>query len=437
MTLSSTLTTLTAATCIDVWTISKCLVNAENCPSTYSSSEDIQREEANYGGAVINDEGIATSAARYHQLASLVRSSADVTANSDISNRKRKQSSVEAATVPDATTGGENDATDGNAPISVAKRRKQAARKGASSSTDDDEDPDDDAYDADVALDPEDPDWDMWIRIPSTAKKGPPAKETLVAAKLDWENPVQWSAVPAEKKARAIRRIRFWMLWSRARAEKHLEFRSKKWISEKKRRAADKEDPFRVKRSRKSKDDTVVAQSASTSSGVLPEIAAVASSIESNSGASNEAPLFLTSSHDKETEHEENDGMGLDEAGSSIESVHDEQPPTTADCPTSNVASETPPDVNTTMLSDVTPPRPSPEPSLLRALAPFLASVRRTIMARTAVPAAVLPNTASSSDESKSPGEPQNKAQHHESEQVLDGVPTANEEWLPELRRTG
>ncbi|KAI5814495.1 hypothetical protein BZA77DRAFT_294982 [Pyronema omphalodes] len=348
-------------------------------------------------------------------------------------NRKRKWSSEEAATVPDATTGGENDATDGNAPTSVAKRSKQVARKGASSSTDNDEDLDDDAYDADVVLDPEDPDWDMWIRIPSTAKKGPPAKETLVAAKLDWENPVQWSAVPAEKEARAIRRICFWMLWSRARAEKHLDFRSKKWISERERRAADKEDPFRVKRSRKTKDDTV---SASTS-GVLPEISAVASSIESNSGASNEAPLFLTSSHDKETEYEENDGMGLDEAGLSIGSVRDEQPPITADCPTSNMASEIPPDVNTTMLSDVSPSRPSPEPSLPRALAPFLASVRRTMMAGTAVPAAVLANTASSSDESRSPSEPQNEAQHHEHQQVLDGFPTANEEWLPELCRTG
>ncbi|KAI5814496.1 hypothetical protein BZA77DRAFT_294983 [Pyronema omphalodes] len=58
---------------------------------TYPSSEDVQEEKAFYGGAVINNEGIATSAARYHQLASLVRSSADVTANSDICKHARSE----------------------------------------------------------------------------------------------------------------------------------------------------------------------------------------------------------------------------------------------------------------------------------------------------------------------------------------------------------
>jgi hypothetical protein len=86
----------------------------------------------------------------------------------------------------------------------------------------------------------------MLIRAPSITKGGPSAKQTLVAGKLDWKTPVQWSAVPADKQTQAIRRLRFWMQWNRDSAIRHLEERSRKWISEKKRQASDKENPQRA-----------------------------------------------------------------------------------------------------------------------------------------------------------------------------------------------
>ncbi|KAI5814498.1 hypothetical protein BZA77DRAFT_294986 [Pyronema omphalodes] len=89
--------------------------------------------------------------------------------------------------------------------------------------------------DDDSPTGPEDPDWDMWIKEPSTGKDGPSAKETLIAGKLDWETPVQWSGVTAEEQAQAILRLRFWMGWTREKAEAHLKKIAGKWFSEKKR----------------------------------------------------------------------------------------------------------------------------------------------------------------------------------------------------------
>ncbi|CCX33715.1 Protein of unknown function [Pyronema omphalodes CBS 100304] len=40
------------------------------------------------------------------------------------------------------------------------------------------------------------------------------------------------------------------MRWTRARAKGHLEERSRKWIAEKKRQTADKENPQRAKQAR-------------------------------------------------------------------------------------------------------------------------------------------------------------------------------------------
>ncbi|KAI5814494.1 hypothetical protein BZA77DRAFT_294981 [Pyronema omphalodes] len=88
--------------------------------------------------------------------------------------------------------------------------------------------------DDDSPTGPEDPDWDMWIKEPSTGKDGPSAKETLIAGKLDGETPVQWSAVTVEKQGQVIRRLRFWMGWTREKAETHLKKMSGKWFSDKK-----------------------------------------------------------------------------------------------------------------------------------------------------------------------------------------------------------
>jgi hypothetical protein len=168
---------------------------------------------------------------------------------------KRKRSRKDPTSVLDANTSGKKALVVGAAPASDPKSRKRTARASASSAADQSADNNDDD---DSPMGPEDPDWDMWIRLPSTTKDGPSAKQTLVAGKLDWKTPIQWSAVTAEKQAQAIRRLRFWMGWTRAKAEEHLEQRSKKWISEKKRQAADKKNPQRVKRAQKAKAPVAV-----------------------------------------------------------------------------------------------------------------------------------------------------------------------------------
>ncbi|CCX31654.1 Protein of unknown function [Pyronema omphalodes CBS 100304] len=173
---------------------------------------------------------------------------------------KRKRSRKDPTSVLAPNTSGNEALAVGAASATAPKRHKGASKantstnidvppsslsSGAAGSADDD--------DLDSPVGPESPDWDMWIRGPSTTKGGPSVKQTLVAGKSDWKTPVQRSAVPADKQAQAIRRLLFWMQWNYDRAIRHLEERLRKWISEKKRQASDKENPGRTKRARKAK----------------------------------------------------------------------------------------------------------------------------------------------------------------------------------------
>jgi hypothetical protein len=94
--------------------------------------------------------------------------------------QKRKRTRKDSTSLPAPTV------PDSEASAAAPKRRKRAAKASTSAATGVLASADDD-YDSPV--DPEDPDWDMWIRAPSTRVKGPLAKETLVAGKLDWEIP--------------------------------------------------------------------------------------------------------------------------------------------------------------------------------------------------------------------------------------------------------
>ncbi|CCX17486.1 Protein of unknown function [Pyronema omphalodes CBS 100304] len=101
---------------------------------------------------------------------------------------KRKHSSKEPASLTAYTAPDSNASTARAAPATAPKRLKSATNTSISSAADQSAGNDDD-YDSPMA--PEDPDWDMWIWLPSTTKGGPSAKQILVAGKLYWKAPVQ------------------------------------------------------------------------------------------------------------------------------------------------------------------------------------------------------------------------------------------------------
>ncbi|KAI5814491.1 hypothetical protein BZA77DRAFT_294978 [Pyronema omphalodes] len=260
--------------------------------------------------------------------------------------------------------------------------------------------------DDDSPTGPADPDWDMWIKEPSTAKDGPSAKETLIAGKLDWETPVQWSGVTAEKQAQAIRRLRFWMGWTREKAETHLKKMAGKWFSEKKRQAADRENPQRVKRTRKSK---------------VPSLSAT---------TTDDTPLFLFSGEESDSD----DDMAWNAGHTDIEAILNEMRSTyteslitrgsAVDVPvesplevpvaeTSNdqqggadhEITERPQDApGETTVPFLGTRRPGPDFSRLRLTGPFFASWTTGVIADATVVSAVLPNGSSAGDGSDTAG---------------------------------
>jgi hypothetical protein len=88
-------------------------------------------------------------------------------------------------------------------------------------------------------------------------------------------------------------------------------------------------------------------------------------------------------------------------------------------------------------VSDVSIPIPALDFSRLRSLGPFLASQRRTVIAETVVPPAILPNGESAGADSKAPAESQQEAEYDERQPLLDGVSGTNEEKAPGLSTIG
>ncbi|KAI5814488.1 hypothetical protein BZA77DRAFT_371759 [Pyronema omphalodes] len=245
---------------------------------------------------------------------------------------------------------------------------------------------------------PADPDWDMWIEEPSTAKDGPSAKETLIAGKLDWEIPVQWSGVTAEKQAQAIRRLRFWMGWTWEKAETHLKKMAGKWFSEKKRQAADRENPERVK------------QSTPALITGLPAISAAAPRTERPSTTTNDTPLFLLAGDESDSD----DDMAWDAEHAVIEAVLNEMrstnfesltnPDSTVDVADDGIT-EGPQDVpSQTTVPFLGTRRPGPDFSRLRLTGSFFASWTTGVIADATVASAVLPNGSSTGDGSETAG---------------------------------
>ncbi|KAI5814500.1 hypothetical protein BZA77DRAFT_371808 [Pyronema omphalodes] len=261
--------------------------------------------------------------------------------------------------------------------------------------------------DDDSPTGPEDPDWDMWIKEPSTAKDGPSAKETLIAGKLDWKTPVLWAAVTKEKQAQAIRRLRFWMGWTREKAETHLKRMTGKWFSEKKRQAADRENPERVKRTRKAEVPSISTAALITG---LPVISAVAPSTEIPSTTTDDTPLFLFSGDESDSD----DDMAWNAEHAVIEAVLNEirstnfesltNPESTGDVADDGIT-EGPQDVpSQTTVPYLGTRRPGPDFSRLRLTGPFFASWTTGVTADATVPSAVLPTGSTSGDGSETAG---------------------------------
>ncbi|CCX32186.1 Protein of unknown function [Pyronema omphalodes CBS 100304] len=144
-------------------------------------------------------------------------------------------------------------------------------------------------------------------------------ENTLVAGKLDWENLVQWSTVTAEKQARAIRRLRFWMQWNHDNAIRHLGERSRKWISENKRQTADKETLGRAKRVQKAKAPVSVTTSAPVPVGAIPLVAPVAPVTNPVSGSPIDTPLFPYTSEDDDDD--DDDDMVVEEEDPELQAL--------------------------------------------------------------------------------------------------------------------
>ncbi|KAI5814497.1 hypothetical protein BZA77DRAFT_294984 [Pyronema omphalodes] len=221
---------------------------------------------------------------------------------------------------------------------------------------------------------PADPDWGMWIKEPSTAKDGPSAKETLIAGKLDWEIPVQMTG---------------------------------KWFSEKKRQAADRENPERVKRTRKADVPTISTAALITG---LPVISAVAPSTEIPSTTTDDTPLFLFSGDESDSD----DDMAWDAEHAVIDAVLNEMRSTNVESltnPNSTVdiadagITEGPQDVpSQTTVPYLGTRRPGPDFSRLRLTGPFLASWTTGVIADATVASAVLPDGSSAGDGSETAG---------------------------------
>ncbi|CCX14983.1 Protein of unknown function [Pyronema omphalodes CBS 100304] len=366
---------------------------------------------------------------------------------------KRKRLRNDRASLSTPTTPDNEAPASGAAPANASKRHKPTAKTGTSFMADRSADNNDDD---DSPMGPEDPDWDMWIRVPSTTKDGPSAKKTLVAGKLDWRNPVQWSAVTAEKQAQAIRRLRFWMEWTREKAEEHLEQRSRKWISEKKRQAADKENPQRVKRTRTATAAAAGTTSAPVPVGALPVVVPVAPSTDLTSAPPTDTPLFVSAGdeddHDDMAVEDEDPVVKAILAALSSRNVSASDDSANAPGPAVNEPAETSPDVPMTATPNVQPEDagygmmvphipaavlPRLDFSRLAGLGPFLGS-QRTGAAATVVPPAILPNGASAGADSEAPAESQQAVTLPSENQAFlnaDSVTTA--EKTPGLSTTG